>query len=177
LINPKLVIGFPEELAAYWRNTNIADLFEASNLVLRLRDGDYSRRVVGDGLQVKDGFTSFYGLAAIKKSGFQVKIRDTREDLWLALKELAEWSVNDGFTIRPLTVQDYCIRENRADRDRGYRLRVGYIPGDSLDDVSGSATEGYVNCETKQEFISQPVVRYGSGFSFKFMEVENTGYY
>lgn len=161
----------------YWQKTSIAELFEASNLVLRIRDGDYSRRVVGDGLQVKDGFTSFYGMAAIKQSGFQVKIRDTREDLWLALKDLAEWSIGEGFTIRPLTIQDYCIRETRIDRDRGYRLRVGYIPGDSLDDVTASSTEGYVNCNTRQEFISQPVVRYGNGFSFKFMELAKLGYY
>ncbi len=177
MINPKLQILFPEELAVYWRNTSIADLFEASNLVLRIRDGDYTRRVVGDGLQVKNGFSSFYGLASIKQYGFQVKIRDTREDLWLALKDLAEWSVGDGFNIRPLTIKDYCLRETRSDRNQGYRLRVGYILSDSLDDVTSSSTEGYVECQSQQEFISQPIMRYGSGFSFKFMETETTGYY
>lgn len=183
MINPKLVIVCPDAIASYWRTTSIADLFQSNNLVLRVRDGDYARRTVGSGVQAKEGFRSVYATAETKVSGFQVKIRDTREDLWLMLKDLAEYCAGDGFEIIPLTIYDYCLRENRTDRERGYRLRVGYIPGDGLEDIGGSATSGYVACNDSvqpvayTDVVAQPVQHYGNGFSFKFMEIDRTGFY
>ncbi len=138
---------------------------------------------MGSGIEVKDGFSSVYATAETKLSGFQVKVRDTREDLWLALKDLAEYCVNDEFNIIPLTIHDYCLRENRADREKGYRVRVGYIPGDGLEDIGGSVTDGYVACNsssgtvTYTDVVAQPVLHYGNGFSFKFTEIDRASFY
>lgn len=183
MINPKLAIICPDSIANYWRTTTIADLFQNNTLILRIREGDYTRRTVGTGVEVKDGYSSIYSTAETKQSGFQVKIRDTREDLWLALKELADYCAGDGFNIIPLTIYDYCLRESRADRDRGYRIRIGYIPGDGLEDVGGSVIDGYVACNSSSgkpvytDIVAQPLLNYGSGFSFKFMEINRASFY
>jgi hypothetical protein len=168
---------FPEAIANYWKTTTIADLWQGNNLHLRIRDGDYGRRTMGEGVSTRDGFRSVHAVAGPKQSGFQAKIRDSREDLWIAFKDLAEYSAGDGYEIRPFTILDFCLRETRADRALGYRMRFGYIPSDGLEDLTGSATEGYLRCETKEEVITQPVQRLGNGFTFRFMEIDKAGFY
>lgn len=169
------LIKFPltPEFIDYWKQTSIKNRISNNYLSLRVSRRDYSLVTEGAGLTTKQGYKSVFGNKEAKRLGFRIRVRSQSEDLYLALLELANYTAGQGCELQPIEVLDYIYLHNRSDRDRGYRIRQGIFEGE-FSEVSGSATQGYINCEGKENITGD---RYGSGFSFKFMEVEATGYF
>ena len=162
------LIKFPlePEFITYWGNTAIARFIKDNYLELRVRREDYSLITEGAGVKTKQGFSKVYGEKETKRIGFRVRVRSQNEDLYLALLELANFTSGENCSLQPIEILDYCYRHNRKDRDRGYRLRIGVFEGE-FSQVSGSVTAGYIDCNNIEHITGS---RYGTGFSFKFME-------
>ena len=169
------LIKFPltSEFINYWANTSLGDRINNGHLELRVPRRDYSLVTEGKGVKTKRGYKSVYGEVEPKRLGFRVRVRSQSEDLYLALVELANYTAGDGCELVPIKVLDYLYLHDRKDRTLGYRIRNGVFEGE-FTQVSGAVTQGYINCEGEENVTGD---RYGSGFSFKFMEVEPTSYF
>jgi hypothetical protein len=163
------LIKFPllPEFINYWEQTPIRSLISGNYLNLRVARRDYSLVTEGAGVTIKQGYRTPYAEKEALRYGFRVRVRSQQEDLYLALLELANYTAGSGCSVQPIEVLDYLYWHNRSDRDRGYRIRVGVFEGE-FSDVSGVATQGYINCEGEENVEG---LRYSSGFSFKFMEI------
>jgi hypothetical protein len=157
----------------YWNKTSIQNLIKDDYLNLRISRRDYSLVTEGAGVTTKQGYKSVYGNKEGKRLGFRIRVRSQSEDLYLALLELANYTAGEGCELQPIEVLDYIYLHDRNDRDRGYRIRRGVFEGE-FSEVSGVVTQGYINCEGKENITGD---RYSSGFSFKFMELEPAGYF
>ena len=169
------LIKFPltPEFIDYWSNSAIAHFVKDGYLELRVRRGDYTLITEGKGIKTKQGYSSVYGDKETKRIGFRVRVRSQNEDLYLALIELANYTAGENCYLNPIEILDYCHRHNREDRERGYRIRTGVFEGE-FSQVSGTATAGYIDCDGTENATGD---RYGSGFSFKFMETINSKVY
>ena len=169
------LIRFPltQDFIDYWSQTSIANLIKDGFLDLRIRRDDYSVVTKGEGITTERGYQATYGMKQTKYLGFRCRVREQKEDLYLALIELANYTAGENCEIVAIEVHDYHYRHDRTDRDRGYRIRRGVFEGE-FSQVSGTATEGYIDCEGAENITGN---RYSSGFSFKFMEISTSKYF
>lgn len=170
------LIQFPltPDMIAYWTQTSIKDFIDTNGyLNLRINKQDYSLITEGKGLVSKLGYREAYGEKEIRRFGFRVKIRSNNEDLYLLMVELANYTAGENCHIQPIEVIDYHHRHNRVDRDRCYRLRTGVFEGE-FTNVMGTATQGHLDCDGHETATGS---KFGSGFSFKFMETVKEGYF
>lgn len=158
-----------EEFIEYWSQTAIASLIVDGYLNLRIPRRDYSLVTEGAGVTIKQGYQAPYAEKEPRRIGFRVRVRSQNEDLYIALAELAKYTEGSGCTVQPIYVVDYNYWHDRTDRDRGFRLRLGVFEGE-FTEVTGAATQGYIDCEGSENVQG---LRYSSGFSFKFMEINN----
>lgn len=169
------LIKFPlfPEFVNYWGQTSINSLISENYLNLRIFRRDYSLVTEGAGVTTKQGYSSVYAQKEEKRLGFRVRVRSQSEDLYLALLELANYTAGESCQLVPIEVLDYIYLHDRSDRDRGYRIRQGVFEGE-FSEVSGAVTQGYINCEGEENITGN---RYASGFSFKFMEINQSKYF
>lgn len=167
------LIKFPltQEFIDYWSQTAIADRIKDGYLDLRVKKSDYTLVTKGKGVNTSKGYRNIYGTKDSKILGFRVRVKSQHEDLYLAFLELAEYTAGENCDLVSIDVIDYCHRHNREDRERGYRIRRGVFEGE-FSQVTGTDTIGYIDCDGEEKAQGD---RYGSGFSFKFMETVNTG--
>ena len=165
--NNLIQIPLTPEMADYWSSTAIADLIFNNYLNLRVRRNDYTLITEGKGLKTEMGYKGVYADRSFKRLGFRVQVRSQSEDLYLALLEIANGTGGNGCDLNPIEILDYCHFHDRADRDRGYRIRKGVFQGE-FSSVGGVATMGFIDCQSRGEIVTG--ARYGNGFSFKFME-------
>lgn len=164
------LIKFPvtQEFIDYWGNTSISDRLENNYLDLRVSRNDYTLVTEGKGVTTKRGYSNVYGSKERKRIGFRLRVRSQSEDLYLAMLDLANYTAGDGCNLQPIEILDYCHRHDKTDREQGYRLRRGVFEGE-FSQVKGTVTQGYVDCQGNENVMGN---RYGSGFTFKFMETE-----
>ena len=93
--NNTIAIALPDDFSSYWADSQIADLIKDNYLVLRIVRDDYSVVTDGKGITRMRGFTATIGKKELKYIGFRARIRDNREDLRIALDELAEYTVGE----------------------------------------------------------------------------------
>jgi hypothetical protein len=175
-IPAKIIIHCPVDFANYWNSdptSQIKDLFsgaEGNLLTISVKSpSDYTPVSEGDGLVIEDGLSSTYGSVETKRLGFRLKVRDYRTDLRIAIEELMELSVNYSCEEAiALTIDDYCYLKNREDRDRGYRIRKGFL-NQSLQSLSSNIIPRGINQSVYD--------RYEKGFELSFIELERTTYY
>lgn len=172
--NNRIVITLPDGFSDYWGNSQIADLIEDNSLILPVFHDDYSVITEGKGISRIRGFKNTFAEKECKYIGFRARIRDNREDLRIAIEELAEYTAGeDCKELRAIEILDYHYRKDRTDRDRGYRLRSGHFEGE-ISGILGSLTQGYINCN-KETVVKGN--RYSSGFTFKFIETKPVSYF
>lgn len=157
------------EFASYWGQTQVSRFIRDDRLILKVRAEDYTEVSEGKGVKIKRGYLQSYGDKEYKRIGFRIRVRSQLEDLYLALRELAELTAGDTCKLNPIKVHDYCHFHDREDRDRGYRIRTGVFEG-QFSQVQGTGTQGYYSCNGDHVITGS---RYGSGFSFKFMELDH----
>lgn len=169
------LIKFPltPDMIEYWGETSIGDRIEDGYLNLRVNKNDYSLVTKGKGVDSKIGYRDTFATRELKRLGFRLKVRSQNEDLYLLLLELANYTSGEKCNLNPIEVIDYHHRHDRIDRDRCYRLRKGIFEGE-FSNVAGTATQGYLDCSGKEIATGQ---KYGSGFSFKFMELTTVGFF
>ena len=169
------LIKFPvsQKFANYWGQSTIASMIENNYLNLIVRRDDYTEVTEGAGVKGKRGYVQIFGDKEYKRIGFRVKVQSHSEDLYLALRELAEFTAGTSARLNPIEAIDYCHFHDRTDRDRGYRVRRGIFEG-NFSQVKGTITQGYQTCNGNQIITGN---RYSAGFSFKFMEVEYQYYF
>lgn len=165
--NNLLKFPLPEEMAIYW-SQHLGDRISNNYLNLRVSINDYTLVTEGKGIKTKQGYSSVYGEREQKRIGFRLRVRSQAEDLYLLLVELANYTAGECGNLQPIEVLDYCHLHDRKDKTQGYRLRRGVFEGE-FSQIKGTVTQGYIDCGGNENVTGD---RYGSGFSFKFMETE-----
>lgn len=162
------MIECPTEIASYWSSgTQISNLFDGVNLTLRIPFNKYSPITQGSSIkQIKGAKTSVISAYSVY-IGFRVQIPDSREDLKIFIRELANYTIGDC-TSNPINIIDYHFRRDRTDRERGYRIRNGIFVGE-ITESNGTITEGSLACDGTETILGG---YRGSGVGFKFMEYE-----
>ena len=172
----KIIIQTPSAIAAYWiKQKAIAPLFVPSNgnLVLRIPTEKYTPVTESGSIKQIKGIASTVVQKNSTFIGFRVQVNDSREDLRLCMREIAEYSIgNDECVATPITIVDHHYRRDRTDKTQGYRLRTGIFT--NFEEQQGTLSEGSVYCDGTEETNGN--YRTG-GFSFKFMEIEPVGYF
>lgn len=158
----------------YWKTSSIANMFSATGeLAIRAPAGDYTRTTNGDSNNYVDGYTTAYIQVATRRIGFDLTIKDTRDDIYLCLKELADYCIKQtaqdiGYA-KTMVVYDFHRMEDRIDRDRGYAIRTGNIT--LLDGAGGTILEGYSDCEGN-DYRKPGGTRFNAqGFKVSFLQV------
>ncbi len=167
------MIKCPTEIASYWSSgTQISSLFDGVNLTLRIPFNKYSPITQGSSIkQIKGARTSVISAKSVY-IGFRVQIPDSREDLKILIRELANFTIGDC-TSNPINIIDYHFRRDRTDREQGYRIRNGVFVG-GITESNGTITEGNLSCDGIETITGG---YRGSEFGFKFMEYEPVKYF
>lgn len=169
----------------FWRtheSSQIRDLFSGvdQNLltIYCKSPGDYTPLTEGEGATIVDGMAIAKMTLDSKRLGFRLKVHDRRSDLRIAIEELMELSVNSRCNVAiPIQIDDYCYLKNREDRQRGYRIRVGFFV-ESLSGLQGHIVRGsQPDCEHPLVMELDNSDRFEAGFELKFMEVARRFYY
>lgn len=172
-------------LFEFWRShesSQIKDLFSGVGqnlLTINCKSpSDYTPISEGEGATISDGLAFTRVTVETKRLGFRLKVRDRRSDLRIALEELMELSVNSKCDVAvPIQIDDYCYLKTREDRDRGYRIRIGFF-SESLSGLQGHLVRGVqADCENPLTMELNNSDRFEAGFELKFMEVERGLYY
>jgi hypothetical protein len=168
----------------FWRSdesSQIKDLFSGVGqnlLTINCKSpSDYTPISEGEGATISDGLVSTRFIVETKRLGFRFKVRDRRSDLRIAIEELIELSIDSRCDVAiPIQIDDYCYLKNRADRQRGYRIRIGFFV-ESLSGLQGQLVRGVqADCENPLTIELDNSDRFENGFEFKFMEVERSHY-
>lgn len=169
----KIIIECPTDIASYWSNSpQISSLFDGNNLTLRIPQNKYSPITQGTRVKQIKGVVSTVISPSTVFIGFRTQIEDSREDLKILIRELANYTVGDC-KHNSINILDYHFRRDRTDREQGYRIRKGIFVGEISDSI-GTVTEGRLACDGTEN----PTGGFrGGGFGFKFMEVEPVEYF
>lgn len=191
LIPNKVVFVCPPHFMTTWATTQIAPMFNTQgHLIIRTPAEDYSAVTEGEASSYYDYFSP--NLAGVtlntRRYGFTLQIKDQREEIYLALKELATLSTSTGYAnYTTITCFDYhrvdCGTGNLwAAYQQGFTTRVGKIM--VFDGVGGTVRTGRMNCNesTIPPTITEvpensPYQRFGKGFSVKFLEYQRSEIY
>ena len=191
LIPNKVVFVCPPHFMTTWATTQIAPMFNTQgHLIIRTPAEDYSAVTEGEASSYYDYFSP--NLAGVtlntRRYGFTLQIKDQREEIYLALKELATLSTSTGYAnYTMITCFDYhrvdCGTGNLwAAYQQGFTTRVGKIM--VFDGVGGTVRTGRMNCNesTIPPTITEvpensPYQRFGKGFSVKFLEYQRSEIY
>jgi hypothetical protein len=168
---PKIVIVCPTEISAVWSTGPIADLFIGGNIHLRVKPNSYKQITEGTASQFNDFFNGVGYNQSPQRRGFDVTVDDHRDELAIALQELAKLSLGTQYTdFKPVTILDYCRVDDSADYARGCAIRVGKI---SVENLTGTIQRGNLICS--QPAIEQPQLgRYNEGFSLRFTSLKKS---
>lgn len=169
----KIIIECPTDIASYWSSSpQTGSLFDGDNLILRIPQNKYSPITQGTSVkQIKGAVTTVISPSSVF-IGFRAQIDDSREDLKILIRELANYTLGDCKS-NPINIIDYHFRRDRADREQGYRVRNGIFTGE-ITDSKGTVTEGTLTCDGTETNIGG---YRGGGFGFKFMEIEPVRYF
>ena len=167
---PKLVFVCPSIIASNWNpavNPRIADLFEGGNIAVRVDANRYTRITEGS----SSSFIDFYNAVGVdrhpQRVGFSVKITDTRDELYLALKQLSRIPLaTNTLTYSPVTIIDYCRCDDYADYTRGYASRIGML---TIEEINGVNRRGILQCVGGVATESAQLGGFNNGFTVKFM--------
>ena len=182
----KVVFVCPAHFLSTWATTQIAPMFNSQgNLEIRTEPADYTAVWEGESSSYYDYFSPYAAGITLgtRRYGFNLKVKDQREEIYLALKELATLSTSTGYANYALTT---CFDYHRVDEEangnlwaayqRGYTIRQGKIM--VFDGVGGSTRSGYINCThtpgsppaITEMVDNSPYKRFSTGFSVKFLE-------
>lgn len=163
----KIVIVCPPQISATWGTSPIADLFDsAGNLSLRIQPDHYTRIEEGTASQFNDLFNGVGYNHSPQRIGFSIAIQDKRDELAIAVKELARLSLGTQYTnFSTITVLDYIRVDNAADYAAGFTTRIGKL---WVENLTGTVQRGNLICATP--LIETPQAgRYNNGFTLKFL--------
>ena len=168
---PKIVIVCPTEISAVWSTSAIADLFIGGNINLRVKPNSYKQIQEGTASQFNDFFNGVGYNQSPQRVGFDVSVDDHRDELAIALQELAKLSLGTQYVdFKPVTVLDYCRMDDSTDYNRGYAIRVGKI---SVENLTGTVQRGNLVCSVPP--VEQPQAgRYNDGFSLRFTSLQKS---
>ena len=169
----KIIIGCPTDIASYWSSSSqISSLFDGDNLTLRIPQNKYAPVTQGTSVkQIKGAVKSVISPSTVF-IGFRAQIDDSREDLKILIRELANYTLGDCKS-NPINIIDYHFRRDRTDREQGYRIRTGIFTGE-ITDSKGTITEGQLACDGTETITGG---YRGGGFSFRFMEYAPVKYF
>jgi hypothetical protein len=168
---PKIVIVCPAAISSVWSTSAIADLFVGGNIHLRVQPDAYTRVEEGTASNFNDFFSGVGYNQSPQRIGFNIAIQDKRDELAIALKELAKLSLgNEYVDFKPVTVLDYCRVEDSADYALGYTIRTGKL---WVENLTGTVQRGNLICSNPP--VEQPQTgRYNNGFSLRFQSLKKS---
>lgn len=162
----KIVIVCPPQISANWGTSPIADLFVGNNIQLRVQPDHYTRTEEGTASGFNDFFSGVGYNHSPQRVGFNIAIQDKRDELAIALKELAQLSLGTQYTnFTEVTVLDHVRVDSTADYIAGYTTRTGKL---WVENLTGAVQRGDLICATVPVEIPQ-VGRYNNGFNLKFL--------
>ncbi len=167
----KISIVCPPQISSVWSTSAIADLFSGGNINIRVKPNSYKQIQEGAASQFNDFFNGVGYNQSPQRIGFDVSVDDHRDELAIALQELAKLSLGTQYTdFKPVTILDYCRMDDSADYARGYAIRIGKI---SVENLTGTVQRGNLICS--QPPIEQPQVgRYNEGFNLRFLSLKKS---
>jgi len=166
--SPRLYIFCPPQIAADWNfaNSPIAKYFDGNNLSIRGDRNIYTRVLEGTGSSFIDCFSSTWVDRRPRRVGFNLKIIDGNDELYLALQDTIRLSLSpDTLRYTPIVVHDYFRGDRREDYVRGYAIRSGML---TIDDINGSNRRGSINCVNGNAIESPQFGGHNGGFTLKF---------
>jgi hypothetical protein len=168
---PKIVIVCPAAISSVWASSAIADLFIGGNIHLRVKPNSYKQIIEGTTSQFNDRFNGVGYNQSPQRVGFDVSVDDHRDELAIALKELAKLSLGTEYVdFKPVTILDYCRVDDSADYARGYAIRIGKL---SVENLTGTVQRGNLICSNPP--VEQPQVgRYNEGFQLRFLSLKKS---
>jgi hypothetical protein len=169
---PRIILICPAAIKANWGTSPIADLFVGDNIELRIQSEDYTRTEEGSDSSFEDYFNGVGYKQSPKRIGFNIAVKDRRDELALALKELSRLSSASSYTtFTPVVVRDYIRVENRADYVNGYTERSGKI---WIENLTATVQQGKLLC-TPTTVVEQPQGgRFNNGFNLRFLSQVKT---
>lgn len=168
---PKIVIVCPAAISSFWSTSAIADLFIGGNINLRVPPDTYTRVEDGTASQFNDFYNGVGYNQSPQRIGFNIAVGDRRDELAIALQELAKLSLGTQYTdFKPVTVLDYVRLDDSTDYARGYAIRTGKL---WVENLTGAVQRGNLICS--QPPVEQPQIgRYNNGFSLRFLSLRKS---
>lgn len=164
----KIVILCPASIRANWGNTPISDLFVGNNIQLRIQPNNYARIEEGEKSKTVDYFNGVGRNVAPQRIGFNIAIQDRRDELLLAIKELAALSIPTKYrNFKPVVIYDYIRLEDLTDYQRGYTIRIGELWAENL---TGTVRRGELICASPPLEFPQ-AGGFNEGFNLRFLSL------